>query len=475
MVAVDQSQAVAMFISTSRSALSRSALLLIGETCLLSTAVIAGAFMQLGALAVPALAEGGLLRVVLIVGVCQLCLHYADLYDLPRIRNGRQFVVRFLLAVGATSLILALLYAWFPRWMIGPGVLLIAGLLAISLVPSWRLTFAWLTARAAPRERLLIVGTNPAAVELARELDDRRHELGVEIVGFADANAERIGRTVLSRVVGAVEDIPAMIRESGANRIVVSLSDARGKLPMDELLDIRFRANVSFDHLASAYEDYTGKIALETLRPSWVIFSSGFRKTRWLLRGKRALDVGLALVGLVVTAPVLLTAAVLVTLTSRGGALYRQDRVGLNGRVFRIYKLRTMRADAEAATGAIWSALNDPRITPVGRFLRQTRVDELPQLWNVLRGDMSFVGPRPERPQFVTPLAAAIPFFSHRHVVKPGITGWAQIHHAYAASVEDTVEKLQYDLYYIKNLSLWLDLRILAATVKIVVRQRGAR
>jgi exopolysaccharide biosynthesis polyprenyl glycosylphosphotransferase len=266
-----------------------------------------------------------------------------------------------------------------------------------------------------------------------------------------------------------------MIRESGANRIVVSLSDARGKLPMDELLDIRFRANVSFDHLASAYEDYTGKIALETLRPSWVIFSSGFRKTRWLLLGKRALDVGLALVGLVVTAPVLLTAAALITLTSCGGALYRQDRVGLNGRVFRIYKLRTMRADAEAATGAIWSALNDPRITPVGRFLRQTRVDELPQLWNVLRGDMSFVGPRPERPQFVTPLAAAIPFFSHRHVVKPGITGWAQIHHAYAASVEDTVEKLQYDLYYIKNLSLWLDLRILAATVKIVVRQRGAR
>ncbi len=460
-----------MFIRT-----PRSVVLLTGETCLLLTAVIAGTFTQLGPLAVPALSDGGgILRVVLIVGVCQMCLHYADLYDLPRIQNVREFLVRLVLAVGATSLILALLYSWFPRWMIGPGVFLIAGILVISLVPSWRLTFAWLTSRVAPRERLLIVGTNPAAVELARELNDRRHELGVEIVGFAGTNVERIGQTVLGRVVGAVEDIPAMIRDTGADRIVVSLSDARGRLPMDQLLDIRLQTNVTFDHLASAYEEYTGKIALEALRPSWFVFSSGFRKTRLLLLGKRALDVGLASAGLVVTAPFLLTAAVLVRLTSPGGALYRQDRLGLNGRVFTIYKLRTMRADAEAGTGPIWSTVNDPRVTPLGRLLRTTRLDELPQLWNVLRGDMSFVGPRPERPHFVAQLTATIPFFNHRHVVKPGITGWAQIRHAYAASVEDAIEKLQYDLYYIKNLSLWLDLLILAETVKTVVRQRGAR
>ncbi|HEX2458099.1 MAG TPA: TIGR03013 family XrtA/PEP-CTERM system glycosyltransferase [Vicinamibacterales bacterium] len=460
-----------MFIRT-----PRSVVLLTGETCLLLTAVIAGTFMQLGPLAIPALSDGGgILRVILIVGVCQMCLHYADLYDLPRIQNVREFLVRLVLAVGATAAILALLYSWFPRWMIGPGVFLIAGILVISLVPSWRLTFAWLTSRVAPRERLLIVGTNPAAVEFARELNDRRHELGVEIVGFADSNVERIGRTVLGRVVGAVEDIPAMIRDTGADRIVVSLSDARGKLPMDQLLDIRLQTDVTFDHLASAYEEYTGRIALETLRPSWFVFSSGFRKTRLLLWGKRVLDVGLALVGLVLAAPFLLTGAVLVTLTSPGGALYRQGRVGLNGRVFTIYKLRTMRADAEVGTGPIWSTLNDPRVTPVGRFLRKTRLDELPQLWNVLRGDMSFVGPRPERPQFVTLLTATIPFFNQRHVLKPGITGWAQIRHSYAASVDDAKEKLQYDLYYIKNLSLWLDLLILVETVKTVVRQRGAR
>jgi sugar transferase (PEP-CTERM system associated) len=460
-----------MFIRT-----TRSVVLLSGETCLLLAAVITGTFMRLGTLAVPALSDGGgILRVFLIVGVCQMCLHYADLYDLPRIQDVREFLLRLLLAVGATSVILAILYSWFPRWMIGPGVLLLAGMLVISFVPSWRLMYAWLTSLVAPRERLLIVGTNPAAVELARELHDRRYELGVEIVGFADSNVARIGQTVLGHVVGAVEDVPAMIRDSGADRIVVSLSDARGKLPMDQLLDIRLQTNVTFDHLASVYEEYTGKIAVETLRPSWFIFSPGFRKTRLLLLSKRALDVVLALIALVVTAPVALAAAAVVKLTSPGGVLYRQDRVGLNGRVFTIYKLRTMRADAEAGTGPIWSTLNDARVTPVGRFLRKTRVDELPQLWNVLRGDMSFVGPRPERPQFVAQLTAAIPFFSQRHVLKPGITGWAQIHHSYAASVEDSIEKLQFDLYYIKNLSLWLDVLILAETVKTVVRQRGAR
>jgi FlaA1/EpsC-like NDP-sugar epimerase len=286
-----------MFIRT-----PRSLVLLTGETCLLLMSVVTGTFMRLGELAVPALSDrGGVLRVALIVGVCQICLHYADLYDLPRIQNVRAFLIRLVAAVAATALILGVLYSWFPRWTIAPGVFLIAGILTISFVPSWRLTFAWLASRVAARERLLIVGTNPAAVELARELDDRRHELGVEIVGFADANVDRVGRTVLGHVVGAVERVPAMIRNSGADRVVVSLADARGKLPMDQLLDIRLQANVTFDHLASVYEEYTGKIALETLRPSWFVFSSGFRKTRTLLFVKRVVDLGLALIGLVVS------------------------------------------------------------------------------------------------------------------------------------------------------------------------------
>ena len=444
------------------------------RSVVLLTAVVAGTFVQLGAGAMPALSNGGLFRVGLVVGVCQLCLHYADLYDLPRVPNLREVVVRLFMGVGATALILAVLYAWFPRWIIGRGVFFDAAGLVISLVWSWRLAFAWLTSRIA-RERLLIVGTNPAAIELAQELGDRSDELGVEIVGFADAGTEGTGRTVLGRSVGRIEDVPSMIDRHAADRIVVSLSEARGALPMDRLLDIRLRTGVTFDHLASAYESYTGKIALETLRPSWFVFSNGFRKSPRLLALKRAADLGLAIVGLVLTAPVMLAAAAIVKLTSPGAAFYRQTRVGLNGRPFTIYKLRTMRSDAEAATGPTWSAVNDARITPIGRILRQTRVDELPQLVNVLRGDMSVIGPRPERPEFVERLTAAIPFYSQRHVLKPGLTGWAQVRHPYAASIEDTIQKLQYDLYYIKNLSVWLDVLILVETVKTVVRQRGAR
>jgi sugar transferase (PEP-CTERM system associated) len=232
---------------------------------------------------------------------------------------------------------------------------------------------------------------------------------------------------------------------------------------------------VSFDHLTDVYEEYTGKIAVENLRPSWLIFSSGFRKTKVLLAAKRTLDIAGALVGLIIGLPIMLLVAVLVRLSSPGPVLYQQERVGLNGRVFRIRKFRSMCADAEAKTGAVWSTANDPRVTRVGRFLRLTRLDELPQLWNVLRGDMSIVGPRPERPEFVSDLTEQIPFYGQRHVVKPGLTGWAQVRYTYGASVEDTIQKLQYDLYYIKNLSIALDLVIVIETLKIVILRRGAR
>ena len=244
---------------------------------------------------------------------------------------------------------------------------------------------------------------------------------------------------------------------------------------MDRLLDMRLRNGVSFDHLASVYEEYTGKIAVENLRPSWLIFSDGFRKTRASMAVKRAFDVSLSLLGLIVGLPIMALVAIAVKLTSRGPVFYHQERVGLNGRTLMVHKVRTMRQDAEAATGPVWSRPNDERVTPVGRFLRCTRLDEVPQLWNVLRGDMSFVGPRPERPEFVKELTEKIPFYGQRHVVKPGLTGWAQVRYTYGASVEDAIQKLQYDLYYIKNLSIALDLVIVLDTVKTVVLRRGAR
>jgi sugar transferase (PEP-CTERM system associated) len=246
---------------------------------------------------------------------------------------------------------------------------------------------------------------------------------------------------------------------------------------MDRLLDVRLRSGVLFDHLASVYEEYTGKIALENLRPSWLVFSTGFRKTRLLMATKRAFDIAASVIGLILAAPLMLVSAVLLKLESpRDPILYHQERVGLNGQTFTIHKFRTMRSDAEARTGPVWSAGDkDPRITAVGRFMRKTRLDEIPQLWNVLRGDMSLIGPRPERPAFVEQLTSQIPFYGQRHVVKPGVTGWAQVRYTYGASVEDAVQKMQYDLYYVKHMSFGFDLLIALETIKTVVLRRGAR
>src|SRR5215471_3079049 len=455
----------------------RPIVLILGETCLLLGAVVLGIYVRLGSEAWWLLEyEGGWPKAFLIVAVCQITLHYSDLYDLRGVTGFHDLTVRLMSALGTTSLILAVLYYLAPHWIIGRGVFVISVAFMIIFVVAWRAAFAWLTRRVSPRERLLLVGTNAPAVELARELFARRQELGVDIVGFVDPDPARIGAPVINPgVVGAIDDIPALISRLNVDRVVVSLSDARGKLPMDRLLDIRFSNGVTFDHLASVYEEYTGKIAVENLRPSWLIFSEGFRKTRLLMAAKRTLDIAFATVGLVIGFPVMLVVGALVKCTSRGPMLYHQTRVGLQGRHFTVHKFRTMCEDAERSTGPVWSTANDSRVTPIGRFLRRTRLDEIPQLWNVLVGEMSFVGPRPERPSFVAELTEKIPYYGQRHVLKPGVTGWAQIRYTYGASVEDAIEKLQYDLYYIKNLSISLDFVILLETLKTVIMRRGAR
>jgi exopolysaccharide biosynthesis polyprenyl glycosylphosphotransferase len=243
---------------------------------------------------------------------------------------------------------------------------------------------------------------------------------------------------------------------------------------MDELLAMKLNDGVRFDHLASVYEQYTGKIAVENLRPSWMIFSDGFRKSRTLEAVKRLSDLVMAAVGLALALPIMLMVAIALRISSPGPVLYTQTRVGKDGVLFTIYKFRSMRVDAEAASGAVWSTQNDPRVTRVGRFLRRSRLDELPQLWNVLRGDMSFVGPRPERPEFIAELTRQIPFYGQRHVVRPGLTGWAQVRHRYGSTIEDSQEKLQHDLFYIKHLSVPFDIYIVLETVKTVLVRSGS-
>lgn len=455
----------------------RRIVLVLVETLLIVLAAGAAAFLRLGAQAwILFELQNGVLKVLLWAAVTQACLYYADLYDLRRVADRRELFVRVLQALGAASCLLAAAGFWAPDLVIGRGVFVIAAIFVIGLIPGWRLLFDWWGQRLAPRERLLLVGTSVAAVKLARELFERRHELGVSIVGFVDPDPAKIGQPILNPgVIGTIDDIPAIIQTRSVDRVVVSLADARGKLPMDRLLEMRLDRGVAFDHLASVYEEYTGKIAVENLRPSWFLFSEGFRQTHLLAAVKRTVDIVVSAVGLVLLAPVIGLLAVLVRLTSAGPAFYHQCRIGENGKSFVVHKLRSMRTDAEAATGAVWATSEDPRVTPVGRMLRRTRLDEVPQLWNVLIGEMSLVGPRPERPEFVSQLTEQIPFYGLRHAVRPGLTGWAQVRYTYGATTEDALEKLQYDLFYIKHITVAFDLLILFLTIKTVLLRRGAQ
>ena len=455
---------------------ARRVVLVLVEHLLIVLSVLLAALLRFGIPAQPVeVLLDWIVRGMVTAAVLQVCLHYSDLYDLRTLITERDLLASIVRALGAASVLLALLYYWVPQLIIGRGVFALATVFIISLVTAWRVAFEWFSLRGEPNERLLIIGTSGAAVTLGRELYERRGELGVELVGFVDSDPAKVGTPVVNPgVIGTVHDIPAIVNERRVDRVVVSLADARGKLNMDELLDMKMNQGVRFDHMASVYEEYTGKIAVENLRPSWLIFSDGFRKTAMLLRLKRFSDIVFSLIGLTLALPLIGLTALLVRISSPGPILYSQRRVGKDNEVFTIHKFRSMRQDAEKMTGAVWSVENDPRVTPIGRLLRRTRLDELPQLWNVLRGDMSFVGPRPERPEFVSKLTEQIPYYEQRHVVRPGLTGWAQVRHRYGSTLEDALEKLQYDLFYIKHMSFPLDFYIVLETVKTVLVRRGS-
>src|SRR3954469_811357 len=359
--------------------LSARSVTLIGfESALIVSEIALAAYVRLGVIALDvAWNENVIGKALLVAAVTQTCLYYCDLYDLRLLTDRRELSTRIVQALSSASFILAVLYFWFPALIIGRGVFLIAAVLVLLLGSGWRITFEWLSGRIGPRERLLLVGTTTPAVALAREMYERRHELGVEIVGFVDSDPALVGTSLINPgVIGTIEDIPSIVRARGVDRVVVSLADARGRLPMDKLLEMRLDG-VSFDHLASVYESYTGKIAVENLRPSWLIFSAGFRKSRALRASKRALDLAAAGLGLVLAAPVMALAAMAIKLTSTGPVFYHQQRVGQHGRIFTVHKLRSMQQDAEAASGPVWaSKQHDPRVTPVGLFLRRSRLDE---------------------------------------------------------------------------------------------------
>jgi sugar transferase (PEP-CTERM system associated) len=416
---------------------------------------------------------GAIGKVLFITGLCQLSFYYHDLYDLTVVNSRRELLVRLLQASGVASLLLAALYVVFPALIIGHGVLASSVLFFVVAVVVWRLLFLQVGRARGLQEHVLIVGTSAGARTVAREVLDQ-HDYAYRIVGFIDDDPAMLGRSIVNpKVIGTTADIVRLVREQRVNRIIVGLADRRGKLPIEELLEAKLQG-VRIEEPETTYERLTGKIMLDELKPSWLIFSDGFRARKLTRAAKRVVDVVLSIVGMVLAAPLMALTALAVRLDTPGPVVYAQERVGEHGRTFMVYKFRSMRTDAEVGT-PIWARDQDERVTRVGRIIRLTRLDEIPQLWNVLRGDMSFVGPRPERPFFIEQLAEAIPFYRQRHAVKPGVTGWAQVKYRYGASIDDAREKLRYDLYYIKHMSIIFDLTIVFDTIKVILSQKGAQ
>jgi sugar transferase (PEP-CTERM system associated) len=410
-------------------------------------------------------------KIALVTALCQLCFYYNDLYDLTVVHSNRELVVRLLQAAGAAAIVLAFAGVFAPSLIFDPGTFVTALGVFVVAVLAWRLAFNALARDPHLEERVLILGTGHTARRVAQQIGTQQ-DFAYRLVGFVDDHEDTMVRQ--HDILGGVDDINRLVVEKRVDRIVVGLGDRRGRLPIEQLLRAKL-SGVRVEDATTTYERLTGKILIDDLKPSWLIFSDGFRASRWTRSVKRMLDLSLALIGFIVASPLLLLTAIAVKLDSAGPALYCQERVGENGRVFKIYKFRSMRIDAEKAGAPIWASERDPRVTRIGRVIRLTRLDELPQLWNVLNGDMSFVGPRPERPFFVEQLAREIPFYMQRHAVKPGVTGWAQVKYRYGSSIEDAMEKLRYDLYYIKHLSIFFDLTIVLDTVKVILFGKGAK
>jgi sugar transferase (PEP-CTERM system associated) len=413
--------------------------------------------------------QGGYYKIFIVTALVLVCSHWFDLYEPTRFNAKGELYFRLLLVPGLLALAMAAVSYMFPRAMIGNGSSLIGLVILTFALFAWREAYTWLLQQPYLQERVYVLGTGDRAQRLVQGLR-QRPELGVEVIGWS-GNVE--GALTRDSVASHLMELS---NEPGVHRVIVAMPDRRGTIPMPELLQLRL-LGVKVEEATSWLEKISGRIEVDQLYPSWLIFQDGFKSSysTLLMLMRRLLSVLVSFVSLLVVLPVIPFVVLAIKLDSRGPVLYRQQRVGRGGVIFYCYKFRTMRQDAEADTGPTWAGDDDPRITRVGRLLRISRLDEIPQLWCVLKGDMAFVGPRPERPEFVERLSKELPYYGLRHVIRPGITGWAQIRYKYGNTVEDAKQKLQYDLFYIKNASLGLDLLIMFHTLKIVLLGRGAQ
>jgi sugar transferase (PEP-CTERM system associated) len=446
----------------------RTLILLVGEALIVWTSFLLGAVYELRQDSYLVLNyEGGYIKIFVVTVLVLLCSHWFDLYDTARLNTKGELYFRLLLVPGLLAFIFAAVSYVRPDYLLGSGSSAVGLLILTVALFGWRLGYGWLVQLPILVERVYVLGTGERAQRLVQGLR-QNPDLGVEVASWT---GKLEGAVTLESVAA---DLMEVVEKAKVHRVIVAMPERRGTIPMQELLELRMRG-VKIEEATSWLERMSGKIEVENLYPSWLVFAQGFRRSSTFVLIRRLISITISLIGLILTAPLMPFLMLIITLDSKGPVFYTQTRVGKGGRLFKVVKFRTMRQDAEASSGPKWAGDNDPRITRVGKFLRSSRLDEIPQLWCVLKGDMAFVGPRPERPEFIAWLSKEIPYYGVRHMVRPGLTGWAQVKYKYGSTVEDAREKLQYDLFYIKNASIGLDLLIMFQTVKTVLLRRGAQ
>jgi len=445
----------------------RTLVLLVGEALIIGTSLLMGAMYANWEDSYLVLVyEHGYLKILAVTLLVLLASYGFDLYDTSRVISKGELYFRLLMVPGVMAFVLAGVSYVRPDFVLGNGMGLGLLILAVALL-GWRTGFTWLVQMPILTERVYVLGTGERAQRLVQGLR-QSPGIGVELAGWTGKLEGALTRDAVAA------HLLETVRKQKVHRVIVAMPDRRGTIPMEELLDLRMQG-VKIEEATSWLEKMSGKIEVESLNPSWIVFGEGFRRSDLLRATRRLLSIVISLTGLILALPLIPLIMLAIKLDSEGPVFYAQTRVGKLDRPFKVFKFRTMRVDAEAETGPQWAGDNDPRVTRVGRFLRTSRLDEIPQLWCVLKGDMAFVGPRPERPEFVEWLSQEIPYYKVRHMIRPGITGWAQIKYKYGSTVEDAREKLQYDLFYMKNASIGLDLMIMFLTIKIVIQRRGAQ
>ena len=418
------------------------------------------------------------LKIFLISLVCQTCLYYNDLYDLKVTDSFQELGIRLLQALGTAAIILAGIYLVFPKTIVGSGIFAISIVFVIILIVSWRFFYAIVLKHGIFNQKIILLGSGLLAQNILNEIINRKDSGYTVAVNVWDSledsdflSKQKQAETIYKKDYDGLCELADQL---DIKKVVVAIKERRGALPLRELVKCRVKG-INVIEGTSFYEMLAGKLIVDQINPAWIIFSEGFYKSRTRRFIKRSIDLMICLAMLILFSPLIIVTTILIKIDSTGPVLFFQERVGKNKKPYMLYKFRSMFEDAEAQSGPVWASDNDKRITRIGSVIRKWRIDEIPQLWNVLKGDMSFVGPRPEREFFIKKLEEIIPYYGERFSVKPGITGWAQVCYGYGASVDDAVEKVNYDLFYIKNMSSFMDLMIILRTIKIVLFGKGAR